>query len=151
MCEEKGGPSLCVSEGIIFACSVCVWAIAVFLTQTFLILFRLRHLFKWRTAKSVIFYAVAFQNLALSLQSWFTKTAEVVLHLLHDYSKFLLYTTLFYYFAMHTFHIIGSARTSVIVIWSIATLNVVYLSGSTAYIAYQLEIDAKQDSCKGRN
>ena len=134
-----------------FICSVAIWAIAVLPTQSILIFFRLRQLSKWRSAKSIIFYSVAFQNLALSLQSWLKDTAEAVLHLLHDYSKFLLYTTLFYYFATHAFHLVGNVKTSRVIIGSIAALNVIYLSGFTAFLVYDLATNEKHSSCKSRD
>lgn len=149
VCEKEGGPVLCVSEAIVFTCSVCLWAVAVSFIQTWLICRRLRQVNKLRTAKSAIFYAVAMQSLMLSLQSWLVKKPEEVLHLLHDYSKFLLYTSLFYYFSMHTFQLVGNSRTAKIIIWTIAGLNVAYLSGFTSYLAYDLSTNKSPSSCKG--
>ena len=139
---------LCTAESIVFSCSVCLWVAAVRLIQTWQIRQRLRQIRKWRTAKSAIFYAVALQSLMLSLQSWLQKKPEAVLHLLHDYSKFLLYTSLFYYFSLHTFQLVGNPRTAKLIIWSIAGLNVGYLSGFTSYLAYDLATNEEPNSCK---
>jgi hypothetical protein len=117
-------------------------------TQGWLLFRRLRKSTRWLSSKTAIFYAISLENTAMMLHCALLSNVSPVLHLLFDYSQFLLFTCVFYYFTLHTFQIMGRIVAIRVTVYLLTAANILYLSGFTFYIATQMIADEVDSYCK---
>ena len=147
-CVSIGGPALCTAVALMSLLGGGVLVVLVVSTQSWLLYRRLRkpgHLFK---SKSAVFGAIFLENLALIVHCALLDRVSPVLHLVFDYSQFLLFTCVFYYFTLHSFQIMGRMLAVRMTVYALTAVNAVYLSGFTFYIAVQMVLDEVSSYCK---
>lgn len=143
-----GGPALCTAVGLVALLNLCFISIMVLSTQGWLLFRRLRKSRSWLNSKTAIFYGIALENAAMLLHCALLSNVSPVLHLLFDYSQFLLFTCVFYYFTLHTFQIMGRIIAIRVTVYLLTAANILYLSGFTSYIATQMIADEVNSYCK---
>lgn len=143
-----GGPALCVVIGLVALLDLGFLSVLVLPTQGWLLFRRLRKSRQWLTSKTAIFYGIVFENIAMLLHCLMWRHITPVLHLVFDYSQFLLFTCVFYYFTLHTFQIMGRIVAIRATLYFLTVANVLYLSGFTLYISIEMVADEVQSYCK---
>lgn len=143
-----GGPALCVAVGLVALLDLVFLAVLVLPTQGWLLLRRLRKSRRWLTSKTAIFYGILLENIAMMLHCGMWSSISPVLHLVFDYSQFLLFTCVFYYFTLHTFQIMGRIMAIRATVYLLTVANVLYLSGFTLYISIQMAASEVDSYCK---
>lgn len=147
-CMSIGGPALCTVVGVVALLDLGVLFVLVLFPQVWLLRRRLRKPGHWRKCKTMVFYAIGLENFAMFLHCMLLGRVSPVLHLVFDYSQFLLFTCIFYYFTLHTFQIMGRTQAVRMTIYILTTVNILYLSGFTVYIAVQMITDEVGSYCK---
>ena len=148
VCLSIGGPALCTVFGLVALLDLGVLFVIVLPTQGWLLRRRLRKPGHWHNSKTTSFYAIGLENLAMFLLCILPGKISPVLHLLFDYSQFLLFTCIFYYFTLHTFQIMGRIHAIRITVYVLTTINLLYLSGFTVYFSIQMTADPDGSYCK---
>lgn len=140
----------CFSDALVFVCSLLLFFVAVRPMQAIQARKRLFTSSTALTGKSFVFYSVFLENLLLVVEFWLTGKPSSVIHLLHDSTKFALYSAVLYYFAIQSFSIKGGSSTAKAILWTIGTTCGLYVSACSAYLVYDLEEDTSGTSaCKG--
>jgi hypothetical protein len=134
--------------GLVALLDLGVLFVLVLFPQVWLLSRRLRKPGHWRKSKTVVFYAIGLENFSMFLHCSLLSRVSPVLHLVFDYSQFLLFTCIFYYFTLHTFQIMGRMQAIRVTIYILTAINILYLSSFTVYVAVQMITDEVGSYCK---